>query len=111
MVNIERRDKIDIISFTVKKIDALVTDEIRQTVNKVFDNAHSKAILDLKGVEYIDSSGFSCFLSAHRAARNSFGTLKIANPEPQILELFQSLHLNNVFQIYDDLEACIRTLR
>ena len=111
MINIERRDKIDIISFTVNKIDALITDEIRQSINKLFDNAHSKAIINLKGVEYIDSSGFSCFLSAHRAARNSFGTIKIANPEPKILELFHTLHLHTVFQIYDDLETCIRTLR
>jgi anti-sigma B factor antagonist len=111
MVNIERRDKIDIISFNVNKIDALITEEVRQTINKVFDNAHSRAIIDLRGVEYIDSSGFSCFLSAHRAARNSFGILKIANPEPRILELFHSLHLHTVFQIYDDLDACIRTFR
>jgi anti-sigma B factor antagonist len=111
MVNIERRDKIEIISFTVNKIDAMITEEVRQVINKVFDNAHSKAILDLKGVQYIDSSGFSCFLSGHKAARNNFGILKIANPEPGILELFQTLHLHTVFQIYDDLDTCIRTFR
>jgi len=63
MINIERKDKIDIISFPVDKIDALITDEIRELINKVFENSFSKVVINLHGVEYIDSSGFSCFLS------------------------------------------------
>jgi anti-sigma B factor antagonist len=111
MVSIEKRDKLDIISFNVNKLDAMITDEIRDRINKVFDNSNSKVIIDLKGVEYIDSSGFGCFLSAMRAARNNYGILKFANPEPEIMKLLETLHLHTVFQIYDDLEACIRTFR
>jgi anti-sigma B factor antagonist len=111
MINIEKRDKIDIISFNVNKIDAMISDDIREMINKVFDISNSKVIIDLKGVEYIDSSGFGCFLSAMRAARNSYGVLKFVNPEPRIMEILLTLHLHTVFQIYDDLDVCIRTLR
>jgi anti-sigma B factor antagonist len=111
MISIEKRDKIDIISFNVNKIDAMITEDIREQINKVFDNSYSKVIIDLKGVEYIDSSGFGCFLSVLRTARNSFGMLRFVNPEPGIMEIFQTLHLHTVFQIYDDLDLCIRTLR
>ena len=68
-------------------------------------HSNSKVIIDLKGVEYIDSSGFGCFLAAMRTARNNYGVLKFANPEPRIMELFQMLHLHTVFQISDDLEC------
>jgi anti-anti-sigma factor len=111
MINIEKKDKIDIISFSVNKINALITDEIRDGIIKVFDNSNSKVIIDLRGVEYIDSSGFGCFLSVMKAARNNYGVLKFANPEPRVMELFQTLHLHTVFQIYDDLDTCIRSLR
>jgi anti-sigma B factor antagonist len=111
MINIEKKDKIEVISFNVNKINALITDDIRDSINKVFDNANSKVIIDLKGVEYIDSSGFGCFLSIMRAARNNYGILKFANPEPGVMELFRALHLQTVFQIYDDLDACLRSLR
>jgi anti-sigma B factor antagonist len=111
MISIEKRDKIDIISFNVNKIDAMISDDIREMINKVFDISNSKVIIDLKGVEYIDSSGFGCFLSAMRAARNSYGVLKFVNPEPRIMEILRTLHLHTVFQIYDDLDVCIRTLR
>ena len=111
MINIEKKDKIDIISFSVYKINALITDEIRDRINNVFDNSNSKVIIDLKGVEYIDSSGFGCFLSVMKAARSNYGVLKFANPEPRVMELFQTLHLHTVFQIYDDIDICIRSFR
>jgi anti-sigma B factor antagonist len=111
MFNIEKRDKIDIISFSVSKLNALISDEIRDAINKLFDNSNSKVIIDLKGVEYIDSSGFGCFLSAMKAARNNYGVLKFANPEPGVLELFHTLHLHTIFQIYDDLDTCEKSFK
>lgn len=111
MVNFEKKDKIDVISFSVNKINALITDEIRESICKVFDNSNSNVVIDLSGVHYIDSSGFGCFLTIMKAARNNYGTLKFAQPEPAIMELFQTLHLHTVFQIYDDMETCLRSFR
>lgn len=109
MIKIEKKDKIDIISFTVNKINALNIDEIREGIIKVFDNSNAKVIIDLKGVEYVDSSGFGCFLSVMKAARNNYGVLKFANPEPGVSELFETLHLHTVFQIYNDIDTCLRS--
>jgi anti-sigma B factor antagonist len=111
MIKIERKDNINIISFSVNKINALITDEIREEINRLFENPFSKVIIDLKGVEYIDSSGFSCFLSILRTAKNNYSILKFTNPEPRVMELFQTLHLHTVFEIYNDLDTCIGSLR
>ena len=111
MINVEKKDKIDIISFSVNSINALITEEIKEGIIKVIDNSNPKIIIDLKGVEYIDSSGFGCFLSVMRAARSNYGILKFANPEPRVMELFQMLHLHTVFQIYDDIDTCVRSFR
>lgn len=71
MVNFEKRDNVEIVSFTINKINALITDDIRDQITKVFDNSNTKVIIDLKGVEYIDSSGFGCLLSAMKAAKSN----------------------------------------
>ena len=109
MINIEKKNKIDIVSFTVNKINALITDEIRDSIIKIFDIPNSQVIINLRGVEYIDSSGFGCFLSIMKTARNNYGVLKFANPEPVVAELFKTLHLYTVFQIYSDLDTCLRS--
>ncbi len=111
MINIVKRDKIDIITFAVKRINATTIDEIKEGVSKVFDASGARVIIDLKGVEYIDSSGFACFLSLHKAAKSNIGVLKFANPEPRATELFHTLHLHTIFDIYDDMNTCIRSFR
>lgn len=109
MINIEKKDDLDIISFTINKINALISDEIRDLINREFDKANAKVIIDLKGIEYIDSSGFGCFLSIMKAARDNYGVLKFANPEPGIMALFRTLHLHTVFQIYDNIDDCVKS--
>lgn len=109
MIKIEKRDKVDVVSFNVNKINAFITDEVRSSINRIFDTLNSKVIINLSGVLYIDSSGFGCFLSIMRKARNNYGTLKFAHPEPPIMELLQALHLHTVFDIHDDVDTCIRS--
>jgi anti-anti-sigma factor len=109
MLTIEKKDKIDIISFSVNRINALIIDEIREGILKVLDNPNSRVIINLKGVEYIDSSGFGCFLSVMKAARSNYCILKFAHPEPKVRELFEMLHLNTIFQIYTEVDNCIKS--
>jgi anti-sigma B factor antagonist len=111
MINIEKREKIDIITFTVDKINALITEDLRNEIVKVFESGNSKVILDLKGVKYIDSSGFGCLLSVMKTARNNYGILKFVNPEPSVMQVLKTLNLHTVFDIYDDIDVCMRTLR
>jgi anti-anti-sigma factor len=109
MINIEKRNKIDIITFTVDRINALIADDLKNEISKVFENGNSRVILDLKGVQYIDSTGFGCFLSVMRTAKNSFGTLKFVCPEPAIMKVFETLNLQTVFEIYNSVNDCLRS--
>jgi len=111
MIRIEKKEKIDILTFSINKINALVTEDIQNEILKVLDNNNPKLIIDLTGVEYIDSSGFGCFLSVMKAARSNYGVLKFANPEPRVMDLFITLHLHTVFHIYDNIEECIRSFK
>jgi anti-anti-sigma factor len=111
MVRIEKRDRIDIVSFSVSSINALIADDIRNEVGRVFDPSGSRVIIDLKGVNYIDSSGFGCFLSLARMAKSRYGILKFANPEPDIVRLIETLYLHTVLQVFPDLDSCISSFR
>jgi anti-sigma B factor antagonist len=111
MISIEKRDKIDIITFTVDRINALITEDLRDEIGKVFQNGSSKVIISLQNVKYIDSSGFGCLLAIMKAARNNFCTLKFASPEPAVMEVLKTLYLNTVFEIYNDLDQCVRSMR
>ncbi len=111
MVTVDKlENNIDHVSFSnLEKLDVLVADDIRAELSKLFEVPNAKVIIDLEGVKYIDSSGFGCFLSTMKAARNNYGTLKICNIEPSVLSLFRSLQLHSILDLQDDLVSCINS--
>jgi len=111
MVNIEKRGNVELVSFTVNRINALITEELREPVMKLFEQQNTRVVFDLKGVEYIDSSGIGIFLSAFREARSNYGSMKICCPEPAVKLLFETLHLHTIFEIYGSTDDCIRSFR
>ena len=111
MIRVESRDRIDIISFTGERINALITEDLRDEIVKIIENGSSKVIINLRDVNYIDSSGFGFLLSILKTAKNNYCILKFASPEPDVKELLKTLHLNTVFEIYDDLDQCVRSMK
>ncbi len=111
MIIVEKNENnIDHVSFNkLEKLNAAVSDEIRTELLKLYDVPNSKVIIDLEGVRYIDSTGFGCFLSAMKAARNNYGKLKICNIEPAVLSIFRTLHLHTVLDLHDDIDSCINS--
>lgn len=109
MIVVEKIDNnIDHVRFTdLMHFNALVADKISRELTKLFEIPNSKVIIDLDGVRYIDSSGFGCFLSAMKSARNNYGILKFCNIDPEILSVFNSLQLNSVLELYNDFDSCM----
>jgi anti-anti-sigma factor len=61
----------------------------------VSDN--KRVVLDLRQVDYIDSSGLGALVSVYMHARRANCDLEIANPKPRIRDLFTRSRLASVF--------------
>ena len=109
IIHITKKNDIILASFDkeVKKFNALITEEVKQELSVLFDNPNTKLILNLSGINYVDSSGFGVFLSLMKKANNNYGVFKICNVNPDVEELFQLLQLHNVFEIYKNQEDCL----
>ncbi len=110
MLKIEKVENIEVAKFEdVQKFNALITEKVKEELAQLFQKPNTKLILDLEGVKYIDSSGFGVFLSVMKMANNNYGFFKICNIAPEVMELFKLLQLHNIFDIYDDLQDCIKS--
>ncbi len=109
IIHITKEKDIVLASFDkeVKKFNALITEEVKQELLVLFENPNTKLILDLSGINYVDSSGFGVFLSLMKKANNNYGGFKICNANQDVKELFQLLQLHNVFEIFENQEDCI----
>lgn len=62
-------------------------------------------ILDLSGLDFLDSSGLGVIVGAHKRLRESGGVLKLAGPQGPALKVLQLTGLDKVIPIFEDLAA------
>jgi anti-sigma B factor antagonist len=83
--------------------------ELREKVNEHVAGGHLQQILNLKGVEYIDSTGLGAMVICFMAVQKAGGALKLVNLNRRNLELVLLTKLSTVFPIFDDEQAAINS--
>ena len=75
---------------------------VRDTVHDLLSKGQKRILLNLGGVNYIDSSGIGELVSAFTAAKKQGGELKLLNLTKKIHDLLQITKLYTVFDVKDD---------
>ncbi len=78
------------------------TSAIRNTVRDVLDNGGRKIILNLAGVNHIDSAGVGELMAAFASVTNRGGKLKLLNLTKRLDEVLAITKLLTVFDVYDN---------
>jgi len=110
MLKTEYYNDITVVSFDkINRFNALIADQVKEKMKSYFAKPHTKLILNLEDIEFVDSTGFGVFLSIMKTANNNYGHFKICNISTEVMELFKLLQLHNVFEIYNTLDDCIKS--
>jgi len=91
------------------RFNSPIAETVKEHLLAYFVKPNVSLAFNLKGITFIDSSGFGVLLSAMKAASNNYGQFKICNVSPEVMELFKLLQLHHVFEIYDEQEACLES--
>ncbi len=97
--------KDDIAVFTIHK---LVSDydnkTILEVVEEVIVEGHTDIIVDLKHLQFINSSGLSFLMSVLTRARNAGGDMYIINVSEQVSRLLVMTKLESLFTMFESEE-------
>lgn len=83
---------------------------LRDSVRKLITE-NNRIVLNLGGVNYIDSGGLGTLVSLYTTAQNSGGAIKLANLTQRVGDLLQVTKLVTVFAVYDSEEAAVHSFR
>ncbi|HVO82404.1 MAG TPA: STAS domain-containing protein [Terriglobales bacterium] len=64
-------------------------------------------VLELSGVEMIDSAGLGELVEMHRLARTTGCSMKLAAPRRHVRQLLELTNLASVFEIYASVEEAV----
>jgi len=79
------------------KITAATADYFQTTIRGLIPDT-KRIVLDLTGVEYIDSSGLGALVSVYMAAGRAHCELELANPKPRVRDLLKITKLTTIFE-------------
>ncbi len=83
--------------------------KLRETVANLIAAGSKKIVLNLKEVDYVDSSGMGEIVRSHMAIRKQGGQLKLANLSKMVSELLQATGMNKVFDVHQDETTATRS--
>ena len=66
-----------------------------------------KFIVNLKGVDYVDSEGLGMLVGLLVSARNRGGELKLASPRKRVRDLLRRTNLDGVFSVYENNDEAV----
>lgn len=75
--------------------------------NIIKENDIQSLIIDLTDTTYLDSSGIGAILSLFKFMRDRSGKLLITNPNDKVKRVFEVTKLNQILDIYADIEKAI----
>ncbi len=82
---------------------------VRETLNGILASGTSNVILNLKGVDYIDSTGLGAMVVCFTSLRKAAGRLVLLNLNRRHIELLVLTKLSTVFEMFDDEQSAVNS--
>jgi anti-sigma B factor antagonist len=81
----------------------------RERMQKLIDTGQRSIILNLKGVDYIDSTGLGALVMNYTSLQKAGGKVKLLNLSRRGIELLIMTKLTTIFEVFDDEQHAINS--
>jgi len=104
----ERHDPTTHVVHVKGEIHVSTAPEFAQRLDEAIADDANAVVLDLTGVEFIDSTGLTVLLNGLRSVMLRGGRLALAVSNPTVLRLFEITRLDSTFDIQPTLADALR---
>ncbi len=108
IINLEPRElapDVSAIIFTGRLVLGNRLGEVEHAIRQRIQQGPKKLVLDLNGLDFIDSSGIGVLAVCMGLMRQAGGKLAIVCASGQVRQLMTLTHLDQVAEIYPDLQS------
>ncbi|WP_370246964.1 STAS domain-containing protein [Nocardioides sp.] len=89
------------------EIDVYTAPKLRETISDLVAAGHYQLIIDLQGVEFLDSTGLGVLVGGLKRVRAHDGSLELVCHQDRLLKIFRITGLAKVFVIHDSPETAL----
>jgi anti-sigma B factor antagonist len=93
------------------EIDVYTAPKLREKLISLVEGGSYQLILDMEGVEFLDSTGLGVLVGGLKRVRAHDGRIDLVCAQSRILRIFKITGLNKVFSIYNTVPEAIAAHR
>ncbi len=101
-----KEGKTQIITVHSARIDAAMAIQFKQEMRVRTDNEFGRVVLDLSGVEFIDSSGLGAIVASMKQLGEG-RRLDLAGLQPVVEKVFRLTRMDTVFRLFVSLDDAL----
>jgi anti-sigma B factor antagonist len=89
------------------EVDVYTAPRLREKLVELVSQGKLKVIVDLEGVDFLDSTGLGVLVGGLKRLRSHDGDLQLVCTQQRILKVFEITGLTKVFAIHDSVDAAV----
>ena len=89
------------------EIDVYTAPSLRERLNELVASGHYDLVVDMEGVEFLDSTGLGVLVGGLKRVRAHEGSLRLVCTQERILKIFRITGLTKVFPIHTSVEEAV----
>lgn len=105
-IPIENSQSVTIAEIPVKELDASNAGDLKSAMASILENS-PKVVMDVRRMQFIDSSGLGAILSCLRQVSAKGGDLKLCCMTRQVRAAFELVRMNRIFDIFETREDAV----
>ncbi len=105
-VETTERDGVNVLTLR-GEIDVYTAPQLRQTIVDLVDGGVTKIVVDMRMVEFLDSTGLGVLVEGLRRIKSKDGDLSIVATQDKILKIFDITGLNRAFSLHASVEEAM----
>lgn len=98
-----------LIEITDKRATVDISANFKEQLQSEIEKGYFKIVIDLKNVEYVDSSFLGALIAGLKRATMKNGDLKLVSLQPPVQAMFDLTRLHRIFDIYQSTDEAIKT--
>ncbi|MGH9059710.1 MAG: STAS domain-containing protein [Acidimicrobiales bacterium] len=87
------------------EVDVYTAPRLRERLVELVTEGTRRIVVDLEGVDFLDSTGLGVLVGGLKRLRSHGGDLTLVCTQPRILKVFEITGLTKVFSIHETVEA------
>jgi anti-sigma B factor antagonist len=87
------------------EVDVYTAPRLREKLVELVSQGRHRIVVDLEGVEFLDSTGLGVLVGGLKRLRSNDGDLGLVCTQSRILKVFEITGLTKVFSIFDSVDA------